>query len=126
MNNEENIKRLFDKNELRRLEKASKEKDKRKLMEWGLQFEDTIRQEYEKDFDETVQKELLSSIDKFITAIIYTLHFNEKCKFGGKRIDDFMGDLLATIDGFTDGSYNPEEYKEILKEDGIDVKTRQK
>ena len=124
MNNEENIKRLFDKNELRRLEKASKEKDKRKLIEWGLQFEDTIRQEYEKDFEETVQKELLLSIDNFITAIIYTLHFNEKCKFGGKRIDDFMEDLIATVDNFSNGSYNPEEYKQILKKDGIEIKPR--
>lgn len=97
----------MDRNEIRRLQKAARDKDIRKLAEWGLQFEDTIRQEYEKDFDETVQKELLSSIDNFIVAIIYTLHFNEKCKFGGKRIDDFMKDLLATIDGFTDGSYTP-------------------
>lgn len=124
MNNEENIKKLLDKNEIRRLQKAARDKDIRKLAEWGLQFEDTIRQEYEKDFEETVQKELLLSIDNFITAIIYTLHFNEKCKFGGKRIDDFMEDLLATIDGFTDGSYNPEEYKEILKEDGIEIRPR--
>ena len=124
MNSEENIKRLFDRNELRRLEKASKEKDKRKLIEWGLQFEDTIRQEYEKNFEETVQKELLQSIDNFIIAIIYTLHFNEKCKFGGKRIDDFMEDLLSTVDNFNDESYSPEEYKEILKKDGIEVKPR--
>lgn len=115
MNNEENIKRLFDKNELRRLEKASKEKDKRKLIEWGLQFEDTIRQEYEKDFEETVQKELLLSINNFITAIIYTLHFNEKCKFGGKRIDDFMEDLIATVDGFKDGSYSPRRIQRNIK-----------
>ena len=107
MENNNRMENLFNSNELRRLEKASREKDKRKLIEWGMQFEETIRQEYEKDFDETVQKELLSSIDNFITAIVYTLHFNEKCKFGGKRIDDFMEDLLATIDGFKDGSYTP-------------------
>jgi len=124
MESNNRMENLFNSNELRRLEKASREKDKRKLIEWGMQFEETIRQEYEKDFDETVQKELLSSIDNFITAIVYTLHFNGKCKFGGKRIDDFMEDLLATIDGFKDGSYSPEEYIEILKEDGIEIKRR--
>ena len=35
----------MDKNELRRLEKAAKEKDKKHLFEWGKQFEDQIRQE---------------------------------------------------------------------------------
>lgn len=124
MNSEENIKRLLDRNEIRRLQKSARDKDIKKLVEWGYQFEDTIRQEYEKNFEETVQKELLSSIDNFITAIIYTLHFNEKCKFGGKRIDDFMEDLLATVDSFNDGSYSPEEYKEILKKEGIEIKPR--
>lgn len=124
MEDNNKIKSLLDRNEIRRLQKAARDKDLRKLADWGTQFEETIRQEYEKSFDETVQKELLSSIDNFITAIVYTLHFNEKCKFGGKRIDDFMEDLLATIDGFKDGSYSPEEYIEILKKDGIEIKRR--
>jgi len=124
VNSEENIKRLLDRNEIRRLQKSARDKDIRKLAEWGYQFEDTIRQEYEKNFEETVQKELLQSIDNFIIAIIYTLHFNEKCKFGGKRIDDFMEDLLATVDNFNDGSYSPETYKEILKKEGIEIKPR--
>lgn len=124
MNSEENIKRLLDRNEIRRLQKSARDKDIKKLAEWGYQFEDTIRQEYEKNFEETVQKELLQSIDNFITAIIYTLHFNEKCKFGGKRIDDFMEDLLSTVDNFNDGSYSPEEYRAILKKDGIEIKPR--
>ena len=72
---------LLDRNEIRRLQKAARDKDIRKLAEWGSQFEDTIRQEYEKMFEDRVQEDLLSSIDHFIVAIIYTLHFNEKCKF---------------------------------------------
>ena len=72
---------LLDRNEIRRLQKAARDKDIRKLADWASQFEDSIRQEYEKMFEDRVEEDLLSSIDNFIVAIIYTLHFNEKCKF---------------------------------------------
>ena len=75
------MKKLLDRNELRRLTKAARDKDIRKLAEWGSQFEDSIREEYEKMFKDRVEEELLESINNFITAIVYTLHFNEKCKF---------------------------------------------
>lgn len=109
---------LFDKNELRRLEKAAREKNKDKLYEWGLQFAEQVRQEYEKNY----QDELDNSIENFIIAIIYTLHFNEKTRFGNERIDDFMRDLLATIECFKEGSYSPDEYKNILAKEKIHFK----
>ena len=124
MNNEENIKRLLDSNEIRRLQKAARDKDVRKLADWGYQFEESIRQEFLKAFDQEVEKELQLSIDNFIVAIVYTLHFNEKCKFGGSRIQDFMEDLLATVDGFKDGSYTPQEYKDILAKEHIELVPR--
>ena len=31
---------------------------------------------------------------------------------------------MATVEGFRDGSYTPEEYQEILKKDGIEVRRR--
>lgn len=124
MEEDKNIRRLLDKNEIHRLVKAARDKDLRKLADWGTQFEDSIRREYDRQFEKKFKEELSLAINNFIIAIVYTLHFNEKCKFGGKRIDDFMEDLLATIDNFTDGSYSPDEYKKILKEDGIIVKTR--
>lgn len=124
MEEDENLKRLLDRNEIRRLQKAARDKDLRKLAEWGTQFEDSIRGEFQRAFDKRIKEELEISIENFIVAIIYTLHFNEKCKFGEKRIDDFMEDLLATIDNFNDGSYSPDEYKEILKKEGIIIKTK--
>lgn len=43
--------------------------------------------------------------------------------YGVKILDyDFLPDYAeeeATVDGFRDGVYSPEEYKEILKKDGI-------
>ena len=121
---------LFSKEELRRLEKAARDKDKAKLKEWAIQFENQLRNSYEENIkrfenkiiqhhEKEYERILAESVDNFIVAIIYTLHFNEKCKFGNNRIVDFMDDLLAVVDGFKTGEYTPEEYKEILKRQKI-------
>lgn len=109
------IKKLFDKNELNRLERALKDKDKTKLTDWARQFENQLIDQYELAF----KNELDKAIDNFILTIVYTLHFNEKTKFGSARIKDFMQDLFATIDLFTTEEYTAEEYKKILEKDGI-------
>ncbi len=111
---------IFDRNELRRLEKAAKDKNKMKLAEWAYQFEEQISKHYEQYF----QEELGKSIDNFILTIVYTLHFNENTKFGNKRIADFMDDLLETIDMFRREEAVPEDYRKQLKEDGIIVEGR--
>ena len=41
-----------------------------------------------------------------------------------EQIKDFMEDLLSTVDNFNDGSYSPEEYAEILRKEGIEIKTK--
>ena len=72
-------------NEIRRLQKAAREGNKKHLIEWFEQFDDQIRREYEHAF----QCELGDAVTNFCIAIAYTLHFNEKTKFGAKRIRDF-------------------------------------
>lgn len=109
------IRELVNRDEIRRLEKAAKDKDKKKLAEWAGQFEQQVINLYEQKYHKTIAK----SIDSFIVAIIYTLHFNENCKFGDKRVKDFMQDLTATVQGFEDGQYSPEEYIEILKKEKV-------
>ena len=42
--------KLINRDELRRLEKAAREKDNKHLVAWAEQFEDQIRREYEKSF----------------------------------------------------------------------------
>lgn len=116
----EKLDSILNKNEIRRLEKAAKDKNKDKLMEWAMQFEEQIAKHYEDYFKE----ELGISIDNFILTIVYTLHFNEVTKFGNKRISDFMGDLLETIDMFRRGEAVPDDYREQLKKEGINVKGR--
>lgn len=112
--------KLFDRNELKRLEKSVKDKNKMKIYEWANQFEAQIREQYEKEF----KNELADSIDNFLIAIIYTLHFNEKCRFGNDRISDFMEDLMSTVECFKNGDYSPKEYKDILAKRKIYFKER--
>ena len=115
---EEKIRSLFSREELRRLEKAAKDKNKKKLSEWAKQFEEQIDFQYQIKFKE----ELKEFIDILILVVVYTLHFNESTKFGGKRIDGFMKDLFETIDMFRRGEAVPDDYREQLKKDGITVK----
>lgn len=92
-----------------------------KLEGYGANLERRIRAELQKKYDEKFENELGQSIDIFILTIIYTLHFNEKTKFGNSRIDNFMTDLFATVDMFRTGECNPDEYMQELEKDGINL-----
>ena len=113
----------MDRNEFKRLERAMDKCDKRRnkqaLYEWGIQFEKQIMDATEKAYEEKFKKDLEASVDAFIIAIMYTLHFSEKTKFGPKRCNEIMQDIVATVNMFYDGEYSPEEYKEILAKDKI-------
>lgn len=86
-----------------------------KITNYLKQQEIHIRNEYYKSYKEDV----LKAIDLLLFTVRYTLHFNEKTKFGQARIDDFMEDLIVTIDNFRTGDFHVEDYKEQLRKDGI-------
>lgn len=109
----------MDRNELRRLQKAARDNNKFKLAEWATQFENQVRAELEKRFEDYYQKQVSDTIDNFILAILYTLHFSENTKLGKKRLPDFMEDLFVSVDMFRTGEYNPNDYKEELEKCGI-------
>lgn len=109
----------MDKNEVRRLEKAARDKNKEKLFEWGNQFENQLRTELEKEYEAKYKKDLQNAIDIFSIAIAYTLHFSESIRMGAKRLPEFMEDLYVTVDMFRTGEYNPDDYSEELKKCGI-------
>ena len=121
----EGIKSLINRDELRRLEKAAKDKNKIKLADWAKQFENQIAKEYQEKFEKDLKEGMSDTIDNFVLTIVYTLRFNESTKFGKKRIDSFMDDLLETIDMFRRGEAVPEDYRNQLKEEGIIVKGRE-
>ena len=109
------IRELFSKEERRRLEKAAKDKNKEKLDDWARNFELRLSEIMRKDYE----SKLNESVKNFIIAIVYTLHFNEKCKFGNDRIADFMDDLMAVVEGLGNREYDIEEYKKELKKQKI-------
>lgn len=109
----------MDRNELRRLEKAARDKNKQKLFEWANQFETQLRNALDKEYEEKYKKDLQNAIDIFSIAIAYTLHFNESIRLGAKRLPEFMEDLYVTVDMFRTGEYKPEDYKEELESCGI-------
>lgn len=113
------IAKLFDKNELRRLEKAAKDKNKNKLIEWGTAFEKRVIELYEKEYIKILQ----DSINNYMLIMIFSLHFNEKTKFGKKRIDDFMEDFVEVAKGFSNEEFKVQEYEEMLNKDGIYLKS---
>ena len=111
------------KEEFKRLQradnKAFKRKSKEALYDWGIQFEEQINNKLNQMYEKKFKEELAFSIDCFIIAIMYTLHFSETTNFGPKRLNNIMKDINATVDMFTRKEYSPEEYKKILEDDGI-------
>lgn len=125
-----------DMNEVRRLQKAAREGDKQHLIEWFNQFDAQVRGEYErymtqeieklsKKLEETYkkqfEKDISDAVENYLVAIVYTLKFSELTNFGSKRIKEFMSDVTATVNMFTRKEYTPDEYKEILAKNGIDL-----
>ena len=115
------ITKMFDTNELNRLQRCAKNKDKKEILKWGQDFEKRIAQFYMKEYKEHYLKLYEERLKDLDTAVLYTLHFNESCKFGNKRLTGIMDDLAETIRGFYTGEYNRKEYRENLKNDGIKV-----
>lgn len=110
---------LLDRSELRRLQKAAKEKDMVKIIEWAMQFEKTIQSSYNRLCQQELEKQVRTAIERYMIVIIYTLHFSEKLQFDEKTIEDFMKDVKATIKLFENEEYSLEEYKQMLKDDNI-------
>lgn len=69
--------------------------------------------------EESYKKQTEKNIDTMLLALKYTLHFSELTKFGNKRLNEFMDDLMAVFDGFTTEEYNIDEYRKALLDDGI-------
>lgn len=112
---------ILNRNELRRLEKAAREKDKRHLMDWATQYEQQIISQLRREFELRYQEDLQSSIDNLMTAVAYTSVYSEESLINKDNLADFMSDLFVTIDMFRTGEYSPKEYKEQLEQEGIEL-----
>lgn len=72
-------------------------------------------------YGKKIKEDALWTVKCMETVLIYTLHFNDKCKFGGKRIEDFMEDYRVSFELLTKKEYKLEDYIEQLKKEKIEV-----
>ena len=92
-------------------------------MDRWLQLEHTVMYNtLRKQFDNAYREELDSSVQNFLYAIAYTLHYSEDVAIDSDKMAGFMQDLFVTVDLFRTGDYKPEDYNDALKEDGIEFK----
>lgn len=112
---------MLDTNELNRLQRCAKNKDKKEILKWAQDFERRLAELYRKRYKDYYLDEYAERLKDVDTALMYTLHFGEATRFGNKRLKGVMDDLSVTIKGFYDGEYNRKEYREMLINDGIKI-----
>lgn len=114
----------MNKDEFNRLDRAKQKSDKKKgqqpLYDWAIQLEQQLSDKTKKFYEEKYNENMRISIEWYLVAMMYTLHFNEKTKFGAKRLQDVMNDIQATAVLFGK-EYSAEDYIQQLKDDGIEL-----
>ena len=112
---------LFDTNELNRLQRCAKNKDKKEIVKWARDFELRLSELYHKRYKEYYLQEYAERLKDIDTALLYVLHFGESTKFGNKRLNETMNDLSVTIKDMHNGGFTRNEYREMLTKDGIKI-----
>ena len=107
----------LNRDEYRTIKSMSKEQMEKWLYNRNVAMYNALREE----FNNAYKDELDSSVQNFITAIAYTLHFNDDVHLQNDELAGFMDDLFVSVDMFRKGEYRPEEYEEQLREDGIEI-----
>ena len=107
----------LNREEFRRLKGFSKEEMER----WLQAYYNSLYNSLRKAFNDEYKDELDSSVRNFITAIAYTLHYNEDTNLQHDELNSFMEDLFVSVELFRKGEYNPEDYREQLRKDGIEI-----
>ena len=107
----------LSRDEFRNLKGFSKEQ----MEKWLQGYYNVTYNSLRKEFESAYKDELDSSIQNFITAIAYTLHYNEEIHLQHDELASFMDDLFVSVELFRKGEYNPEDYREQLRADGIEI-----
>lgn len=114
----------MNKDEFNRLDRAKQKADKKKsqqpLYDWAIQLEQQLSDKTKKFYEERYEEHMRISIEWYLIAMMYVLHFNEKTKFGAKRLQDVMNDIQATAVLFGK-EYSADDYIQQLKDDGIEL-----
>lgn len=115
------IDKMLDTNEINRLHRAAKNKDKKEIIKWAQDFEARLSELYHKRYREHYLEEYKESLKKIDTALLFSLHFGEDTHFDNDKLKSTMDDLAITIKGFYSGEFTQEEYRQMLKNDGINI-----
>ena len=107
----------LNRDEFRNLKSFSREQ----MEKWLQGYYNVTYNSLRKEFNDAYKDELDSSVQNFITAIAYTLHYNEDVHLQRDELNSFMEDLFVSVEMFRKGEYNPDDYREQLKEDGIEI-----
>lgn len=107
----------LNRDEFRNLKSFSREQ----MEKWLQGYYNVTYNSLRKEFENAYKDELDNSVQNFITAIAYTLHYNEDVHLEHDELASFMDDLFVSVDMFRKGEYNPEDYREQLREDGIEI-----
>ena len=107
----------LNRDEFRNLKSFSREQ----MEKWLQGYYNVTYNSLRKEFNDAYKDELDSSVQNFITAIAYTLHYNEDVHLQHNELNSFMEDLFVSVEMFRKGEYNPEDYREQLREDGIEI-----
>lgn len=107
----------LNRDEYRNLKSFSREQ----MEKWLQGYYNVTYNSLRKEFESSYKDELDSSVQNFITAIVYTLHYNEDVHLQHDELNSFMEDLFVSVEMFRKGEYNPEDYREQLREDGIEI-----
>lgn len=113
--------KFFNTNELNRLQRCAKNKDKKEIIKWGQEFEAMLNKKFYDIYKKQYMIWLEETFKDLDTALMYTLHFNEYTKFGNKRLKSVMDDLAITLKGFYKGEFERKDYNKMLTDDGINI-----
>ena len=113
--------KFFNTNELNRLQRCAKNKDKKEIIKWGQEFEAMLNKKFYDIYKKQYMIWLEETFKDLDTALMYTLHFNESTRFGNKRLKSVMDDLAITLKGFYKGEFERKDYNKMLLDDGINI-----
>lgn len=115
------MKSLINRDELRRLEKAAREKNKQHLYQWAVQFEKAISQEIQLEYEKAYDGQLGNSIDTFVLAIIYTLYRDSNVTVKPGKLEFFLDNLFKNVEKYKTMSIKPEDLQKDLARTKIDL-----
>ena len=106
---------MLTRDEYRKIKGFSREE----MSKWITYHNQLMGAQLQKQYEAAYKDEIDSSVQNFIAAIGYTLHYNEDINLDPDKMASFMEDLFETVDMFRRGEAKPDDYTEQLKEDGI-------